>query len=324
MPDIDYHRGIIFCDVSEKAPPLNVSFRSFPEDSYSLASFLKTPCSGNSGVSVVDQDRTLKFAYVARQDSGPAFGAPKPGTGFTITCHTLMLGDDGSMDWEMDYTVTSDDLPDYLQRGGIPMFPRVDIDRPHLVHFHFCEFGKAYKRMSVLSIDMSSKIVETFYLYLDPNVFSKTDKKDRLPTDDPMFIRVKSMPPLPSPFRPCELSRFCYLSRYVILLLSFYKHNSIYFDFAGSIFEYCCCPLNNSVDFDSVGSVHCCKFVSMASILRCWHFICCNVGYFSNLHNTTSRHKYMTFGHFFGLLLVHFRCWKHHLFVTGRSTSVES
>jgi hypothetical protein len=95
---IDYHRGIIFCDVSEKAPPLTVSFRSFPEDSYSLSSFLKTPCSGNNGVSVVDQGRTLKFAYVACQDSGPAFGAPKPVTGFTITCHTLVLGDDGSMD----------------------------------------------------------------------------------------------------------------------------------------------------------------------------------------------------------------------------------
>ncbi|KAF8703437.1 hypothetical protein HU200_032242 [Digitaria exilis] len=173
---IDYHRGILFWDVSKKVPALAVSFVWFPEDSYSLATYLKTPCSGNGGVSVVDNGRVLKFAYVARHDSLLAFEPLKPGTGFTITCHTLLLGNNnGSMKWEKDYTVTSDDLPDYLQRGGIPVFPRVDVDRPHLVHCIFSEFGKAYNRMSVLSIDMSTKSVESFYLYMDANVFFQTD-----------------------------------------------------------------------------------------------------------------------------------------------------
>ncbi|KAF8715063.1 hypothetical protein HU200_027610 [Digitaria exilis] len=196
---------------SEKVPALAVSFVWFPEDSY-----LKTPCSGNGGVSVVDNGRLLKFAHVARHDSLLAFEPLKPGTGFTITCHTLLLGNNGgSMKWEKDYTVTSDDLPDYLQRGGIPMFPRVDVDRPHLVHCIFSEFGKAFNRMSVLCIDMSTKTVESFYLYMDANVFFQTDEKERLPTDDPVFITTKSFTCNVSPFLPCEFPRFCYLSRFV-------------------------------------------------------------------------------------------------------------
>jgi hypothetical protein len=71
-------------------------------------------------VTVVDHGRTLKFAYVARHDSGPAFEELKPGTGFTITCYTLVLGDDDGMAWKQDSTVNSDELPDYLQRGGSP------------------------------------------------------------------------------------------------------------------------------------------------------------------------------------------------------------
>jgi hypothetical protein len=43
-------------------------------------------------VSVVDHGRLLKFVNVERHDSNLDCGALEPGTGFTITCHTLVIG----------------------------------------------------------------------------------------------------------------------------------------------------------------------------------------------------------------------------------------
>ncbi|CAN6288623.1 unnamed protein product [Urochloa humidicola] len=106
------------------------------------------------------------------------------------------------MAWNEDYSVTSVDLggsnlPECLQCGTL-MFPRVDIDRPHVVHFLSFGFG-AYKKMWVVSIDMSAKTVESSYLYMNGNE-----------TNDLDFIIKKSTSPLP--FLPCEFPRFCYLS----------------------------------------------------------------------------------------------------------------
>ncbi|RLN41048.1 uncharacterized protein C2845_PM01G22340 [Panicum miliaceum] len=203
---IDYHQGILFWDVSEKA---DISFLWFPPDKYSLASTHTTPCSGNGAVSVVDDGRLLKFVYVARQDGCLAYGAPKPGTGFAITCYTLVLG--GSVKWKEDYTVTSDDLPDHHLHRGLPLFPRVDIVRPQVVHSLFIEFGKLYEKMSVLSINMSTKTVESFYPYMDGNELLQPGPT----TVDIDFIRTKSMYGIPAPFLPCEFpSWFRYCSRF--------------------------------------------------------------------------------------------------------------
>ncbi|RCV05893.1 hypothetical protein SETIT_1G119300v2 [Setaria italica] len=199
---IDYNRGILFCDVSNKVPALTVSFLWFPEDKSPLTRARKATSGTIGGVSVIDHGRLLKFVHVARHDD-LAYGALQPGTGFTITCHTLVIG--GSMAWKEDYTVTSDDLPDRYRRG-IPIHPQVDIDRPHVVHFLFLEFGKAFEKMSVLSIDMSTKTVKSFYLYMDGNEILQPD-------DDIDFISSTSAYPTPLPFRPCEFPRFCYLSR---------------------------------------------------------------------------------------------------------------
>ncbi|RCV05598.1 hypothetical protein SETIT_1G096000v2 [Setaria italica] len=216
---IDYNRGILFCDVSDKVRAPTVSFLWFPEDKSPLTRARKATSGTIGGVSVIDHGRLLKFVNVARHD-GRAYGALQPGTGFTITCHTLVLG--GSMAWKEDYTVTSDDLPDRYRRG-IPIHPQVDIDWPHVVHFLFIEFGKAYEKMSVLSIDMSTKTVKSFYLYVDGNEILHDDKECLQPDDDIDFIRSTSLYPTPLPFLPCEFPTFCYLSRYVILLLPFYK-----------------------------------------------------------------------------------------------------
>lgn len=43
----------------------------------------------------------------------------------------------------------------------------------------------------MLSIHVSTKTVESFYLYVDADEFIKTDHKDRLPTDDHVFIDIR-------------------------------------------------------------------------------------------------------------------------------------
>ncbi|CAL4890473.1 unnamed protein product [Urochloa decumbens] len=211
---IDYQQGILFCDVSNKVP--TISFLWFPLDKSPLVTNTRTAkvtCSiFYGGVCVVDHGRLLKFVNVARDDDGLAYEALKPDTGFTITCHALVLGD-GSMDWKEDYTITSDELRGQLTRDGVPMFPRVDMDRPHVVHFLYIEFGRAYEKMWVLSIDMGTKTVESFYLYMDVNKFLQLDDNARLQIDDADFITSTCMSPTPTPFLPCEFPRFCHLSR---------------------------------------------------------------------------------------------------------------
>ncbi|CAL4971865.1 unnamed protein product [Urochloa decumbens] len=201
---IDYQKGILFCDLCNKEPAAP-SFLWFPP----LTSTHETTRNdnifyGGGGVSVVDRGRALKFVNVTRHDGL---------SDFTITYHTLMLGD-GTMAWKEDYTVTSNDLPADSLPLGNPMFPQVDIVRPHVVHFLFIEFGLgAYEKMSVLSIDMSTNTVESFYPYVDGNEYLQADDDECPPTDDPHFIMRKSLSPPSTPFLPCEFPRFCYLSR---------------------------------------------------------------------------------------------------------------
>ncbi|CAL4943769.1 unnamed protein product [Urochloa decumbens] len=214
---MDYHQGILFCDMMEvEVATPTVSFLRFPLDESPTITRTATSSFFYRGASVVDHGRALKFVNVTRHDGIP-FGALKPGTGFTITCNTLMLGDgiSTSMKWEKDYTFTSKELWDINKDRlphGILMFPRVDIDRPYVVHFLLIEFGYAKKKMWVVPIDMNTRTVESFFKYIDG--------WDGLQGDDADLIIDKSMSPMP--FLPCEFPRFCNVSRYVILLLPFY------------------------------------------------------------------------------------------------------
>ncbi|CAN6242728.1 unnamed protein product [Urochloa humidicola] len=97
------------------------------------------------------------------------------------------------MAWKHDYTITSDELwdanpPNRLPRG-ILMFPQVDVDKTHVVHFLFIEFGYVKKKMWTVSIDMNTKTVESFSLYINGH--------DGLQTDDADLIIYKSMTPMP-------------------------------------------------------------------------------------------------------------------------------
>ncbi|CAL5070755.1 unnamed protein product [Urochloa decumbens] len=203
---VDYYQGILLCDVFRDPSP-SVSFLRLPLDSACTANIRaeRFTCLYYRAVSVVDDGRVLKFVNVTRHDGVP-FGTLKPGTGFTITCHTLLMSDGGGMAWEEDYKVTSDqlwdaNLPEHLPRD-ILMYPQVDIERPHVVHFLFISQWKyAKKKMSVVSIDMSTMAVESLSPYINGH--------EGLQTDDADLIRDKSMSPMA--FLPCEFPK--YLSR---------------------------------------------------------------------------------------------------------------
>ncbi|KAF0889278.1 hypothetical protein E2562_022526 [Oryza meyeriana var. granulata] len=120
------------------------------------------------GVSIIDAGRELRFIDVARHD-GLGFQPLKRGTGFTVACYTLMFGERNrhqrrrAMESE-DYKITSDELwslntPECLPRSVL-MFPQVNIDRPHVVHFLVPELRYVIKKIWVVAIDMDTKTVE--------------------------------------------------------------------------------------------------------------------------------------------------------------------
>ncbi|CAN6242747.1 unnamed protein product [Urochloa humidicola] len=82
------------------------------------------------------------------------------------------------------------------------MFPRVDIDRPGVVHFLYIEFGHVRKNMWVVSIDISTKTMESLSQYIN---------REDGPQTGHNFIGEKSMSP--EPFLPCEFPKFLYSSR---------------------------------------------------------------------------------------------------------------
>ncbi|CAL5029312.1 unnamed protein product [Urochloa decumbens] len=210
-----YYQGILFCDAFREPSP-SVFFLRLPldDDDFPACPNIRRGTSSYlyRAVSVVGHGRELKFVKVARHD-GVRFGTLKPGTGFTITCHTLLMSDGGAgiagggMAWEEEYKVTSDELwdanlPEHLPRD-ILMYPQVDIERPHVVHFLFIgQWKYVKKKMWVVSIDMSTKIVQSCSLYING--------MEGLQTDDAELIEHKSMDL--RPFLPCEFPKFLQLS----------------------------------------------------------------------------------------------------------------
>ncbi|CAL5024431.1 unnamed protein product [Urochloa decumbens] len=213
---IDYYRGILFCDLFGGPTP-TVSFIRFPLEEFPSTHNRSIASSWlYRGVSVIDAGSVLKFVDVARDDD-IGYGALEPGASFTITCHTLPLGSMalknrlgstvwnkdavGRMLWNKDSTVTSTQLwstypSDGLPRG-IPMFPQVNIARPHLVHFLLIEFGCALKKMWLVTINMNTKTVESFSPLIK-------GMEDRGKVD---FDLTQERSICPKRFIPCELSR---------------------------------------------------------------------------------------------------------------------
>ncbi|XP_039784064.1 uncharacterized protein LOC120650720 isoform X3 [Panicum virgatum] len=171
---IDYSRGMLFCDLFGKPKP-TVSFLS----------------------------------------DGIGHGALKPGASFTITCHTLRLdgsmallknkGMLGRMRWIEDSTATSDKLwpasahresPDEFPHD-IVIFPQVNIDRPHVVHFLTSSY-EPLKKMWLVAIDMNTATVESSSQYING--------KEDLATVDSDLTTLRSTCPMP--LLTCELSKY--------------------------------------------------------------------------------------------------------------------
>ncbi|XBI07650.1 hypothetical protein VPH35_135521 [Triticum aestivum] len=198
---IDYYRGILICDVFAEASPA-VSFLRFPLNKFPSTHNRSRESSWvYRGASVVDAGRALKFVNLARND-GVGYGPLKPGAGFTITCHTLMTLTPGQMVWNEDYKISSDELWSLNSSECLPrdilMFPQVNIDNPHKVHFLMSDFEWALKKMWVVVINMKTKTVDSFSKYING--------KEGLETDDGDLTKKRSEAPMS--FLPCEFSKF--------------------------------------------------------------------------------------------------------------------
>ncbi|TVU41702.1 hypothetical protein EJB05_15245, partial [Eragrostis curvula] len=196
---VDYYRGILLCDVFAEPAP-TVSFLLFPLDAFpDTHNRSKASSWLYRAATAVNDGHTLKFVDVARNDDIGYGALKKPGAGFTVTCHTLGNG----MVWSKDYcTVTSDELwdanpPERLPREVL-MFPQVDIDRPHVVHFLVSDYKYVMKKMWVVSVDMNTKTVESIYRYTN-------GLEDRGTEDADLTIQKSECP---MSFLPCEFSKF--------------------------------------------------------------------------------------------------------------------
>ncbi|RCU61697.1 hypothetical protein SETIT_J026200v2 [Setaria italica] len=198
---IDCMQGILFYDVFAAASATISLFRfsvhKFPATHPNRCSWF------HRGVSAFDAASTLKFVDVTRDDGKTGYKALKPGVGFTMTCHTLLLPSSlssSSMVWNKDWTVTSDELwstDDCLPRQ-VPMFPQVNIDRPHLVHLLISDFTYVMRKMWVVTIDMNTRTVESFYQYLNG--------QEDIGTEQEFLTDQKSV--CPSSFLPSEFSKY--------------------------------------------------------------------------------------------------------------------
>jgi hypothetical protein len=81
----------------------------------------------------------------------------------------------------------------------ILMFPQVDMDRPHVVHFVISEFGYVRKKMWLVTIDMSTRRVESFSQYTN-------GREDVIGTEGAYLTNVRSSYPMP--FLPSQSSKY--------------------------------------------------------------------------------------------------------------------
>ncbi|RLM64442.1 hypothetical protein C2845_PM16G19270 [Panicum miliaceum] len=78
----------------------------------------------------------------------------------------------GRMRWIKDSTATTDKLWSSAHRSPevpheILMFPQVNIDRPHVVHFLIGSYEDMMKKMWLVAIDMNTTTVESFSQYIN-------------------------------------------------------------------------------------------------------------------------------------------------------------
>lgn len=157
-------------------------------------------------MSTIDADRALKIVRVIRHD-GKRYGPLKTDASFGITCHTFLL-DTATMVWSKDYTVTSEELwsvnpPEKLPHN-ILMFPQVNIDKPHAVHFLIIhEFMYVMKKMSMVTTDMNTRIAESCFQYINEREDIGTEYADLM----------KRRSSSPRSFLPIEFSKFLHISR---------------------------------------------------------------------------------------------------------------
>ena len=164
-----YRGGVLFCNVFEEIPKL--TYLRLPVDKHPQNSSQHPFFELRRSVCVTEAG--LKLIDISRQD-GELLGPMEPGTGFTITCYTLNTSE-SVMKWDFDFSITSKDLWDCNSPALLPrcvlMSPLVSMDRPNVVHFlcveYVDEYGNEFGKVSSVSIDMSTKAVDSTLPYID-------------------------------------------------------------------------------------------------------------------------------------------------------------
>jgi len=128
----DYNQGVLFCDVSSKAPHLE--YLPLPVDDMpreDFPTFSRTLCLTNKG-------RTMKFVKVSKT---PSCSNCNPGLGFTISVHTMEWINCDVKSWVVDVKITEKTL--WAMEGynldhlpcSVPLHPLVSMDDPHILYF---------------------------------------------------------------------------------------------------------------------------------------------------------------------------------------------
>ncbi|KAL6894138.1 hypothetical protein ACP4OV_008236 [Aristida adscensionis] len=199
---VNYYRGILFCDDVFGDSP-KVSYHRLPLDS-----FPRHPSSHVTRIymyrrlCVTEGGGRMVFVEVTRDD-GQVLGRMAPSTGFTITSYELKRTEDAATQWLTYSIVTSVELWDKNTTARLPhqvmVLPLLSMDKPDVVHLALYEWQRIVDKVSLLTIDLSSKQVVS-------KVIPYINGEEDLSTEDADMVKMKRS--LITDFLPSEFPKF--------------------------------------------------------------------------------------------------------------------
>ncbi|GJN15469.1 hypothetical protein PR202_gb02388 [Eleusine coracana subsp. coracana] len=159
---VDYHGGIIIAkNLLEQTPSLSyIPLPRAPLASGQQEHKLRSVCA------TAGHGCSLKFIDVVVEEK--PFGG---GFTFTITSYKLIIAtQDGTMKWEKETSMTSDEMWSLKAPGRaphvVPKFPLVCQDKPHIIHFQLSECTDYIDTVTLVAIDMSARVVVSVFTHI--------------------------------------------------------------------------------------------------------------------------------------------------------------
>ncbi|KAL6839598.1 hypothetical protein ACP4OV_030537 [Aristida adscensionis] len=169
---IDYHRGILFCNVFSEDPQLRYVELPVepPAGDTTDPEFGRAHAYVTRSVSVTNRG-IMKFVNIARAD-GEIASKRRLGSGFTMTVWSLATPlSSEKMDWVIDGTMTAEELWEQFSYVMFkpclprlsPEFPFLSLNEPNMVYVVLRERGYGAGRTFVLAIDIKFKALQMIY-----------------------------------------------------------------------------------------------------------------------------------------------------------------